>query len=206
MKIDTHNYTVHPLLLGLFLLTIVGSGLYLYVYPHRKNIQVAPVTPVVSDSPCNGGTYTGMLNTDMLVTMLLSCDQKKVTVTGAVTQTITATDIGVDTHTDLVDTIAGSGGVVAVDTDYNFDGYNDLALITSRGGDVDAITSYAIFLYNAVTKKFEYNSELSAIENIGVNEPHKWVTSTYTCAARIDKNDCHSYAYTWVAGHLKKVN
>lgn len=68
---------------------------------------------------------------------------------------------------------------IDIDSDYNFDGYNDITSLYSEGAGYSAIRSYNIFLYEPKTNTFVFNPQLSDLENIGVDENKKEVYQDY---------------------------
>jgi hypothetical protein len=246
MTIDTNNHTVRPVLAGIFLLVLVGGGVCLNtIYHHKKQSSVQPINSSsvsVADPYCTGSdhpkadfgygienTYTDFITPAMPVTIVLSCNQDKLTITGSINQIITSEDIihgegldianGMDTlryspdDFNLVDTSNGSE-VIDTATDFNFDEYNDLSVIVSNGMDdegYDGLDEYAIYLYNPSVHQFIYNSDLSSIANISVNESQKTVVSAHNCKLKTGKdgNDyathCNYDVYKWVGEKLIEV-
>jgi len=102
--------------------------------------------------------YEGTIKEGQEVKIILSCDHKKLKISGAVNQVISS-------KFQLADLVSGSN-VIGVKEDYNFDGYNDLESISSNGQGISALDSYEIFLYDSELNKFVFNEELSNIVNI----------------------------------------
>jgi hypothetical protein len=84
-------------------------------------------------------------------------------------------------------------------TDYNFDGYGDLALETaSKQGNA----SYCIWLFNPKTKRFEFSQQLSQLTNPSPDAKTRTVVS-------YSKGECepcyHRETYRWSKGQLVPV-
>jgi len=186
-------------------------------YGGESNLYTPPLTQM--DPYCDGVTnelydigygfehaYKGEITKDMPVIMVLSCDHTRLTITGSVTQIINGKDVQGNDTGEIADTSSGSY-VVDVDTDYNFDGYNDLASIMSNGYGFHGVDSYAIFLFDPTQSKFVYNIDLGKIKNILVNEETKTVIEGVCGIDTDDEEVCQeSYiAYQWKNGKLMEL-
>ncbi len=161
-----------------------------------------------SDPDCTGGIlehiYYGELKEDKPVKIILSCDQERFNIVGSVIQIIDSTnesDMPQNDSFNALADISNGSQVVYLEDDYNFDGYNDLASISSNGSGVD---SYNIFLYDKKLEKFVFNTELSKLQNILVNENNKYVFEDFSYYEG-DKYIEDYRRYKWVNGHLVKV-
>jgi hypothetical protein len=111
-------------------------------------------------------TYKGDIIVGNHIEMVLSCDHSRLDIKGAITQTIRAVDVPEEAwgymvyEKELVASNAiGSGGVgVRVRTDYNSDGYNDIAMMSNSGSQV---TGYLIFLFDPISQRFVFNLKAS---------------------------------------------
>ncbi len=140
-----------------------------------NTIQESIVKKASVDVACNGEAneyydlgfgftqeYKGTVAQGKEVNMTLSCDHTNLFVTGAVDQTIVVTsESGVKQELSR----GGPHGAV-LDTDYNFDGYNDILSLVSAGQGYEAVDSYYVFLYQPKTNKFLFNEQLSNLQNI----------------------------------------
>lgn len=172
--------------------------------------------PIVSKPDCDGKDnpyydlgygieheYKGNIRDGMPVQIVLSCDLATFTITGSVQQVIKAEDIP---HNDgdvesiaLADLIAGTE-VVDVNSDYNFDGYNDLSSIATNGQGTQGVDSYLIFLYDTKRKQFIFNKDLSSIKNIHIPEgSQKQIASN----EYLDDGYKTTF-YTWINGKIVK--
>lgn len=150
--------------------------------------------------------YTGEIQKGMPVEVVLSCDHKKFTISGAVEQVIRSVDITEpgEEELELTDTSGGSLVVDIVD-DYNFDGYKDLSSIMSNGSGVTGIDGYFIFLYDKNTNKFILNRELSSLYNVVPEYYQKHIQEIFVCS--IPDNDDEDWQtsinlYEWINGEL----
>ena len=118
-------------------------------------------------------SYEGDIQKGKHIKMILSCDHKKLTITGAVEQTIQSSDeeLKNTSYGEEQELVGAEALPYGVDTgsDYNFDGYNDLTLTIARGSGVSALYSFFIFLYDPIQNKFVFNSGLSNLQNIQVD-------------------------------------
>jgi hypothetical protein len=147
-------------------------------------------------------TYEGTINSEKNVKIILSCDHEKFTISGAVNQIILSSDI-VD-NSELADLSSGDL-VVGLDLDFNFDGYNDLSSIINNGQGIEAVKTYAIFLFDPQKQQFVYNNELSFLENISVAKEKNLLTQTF-CTSQSDGGaKCADTMYKWSNGHLIKL-
>ena len=124
-------------------------------------------------------TYTGEIQPGKSVTIVLSCDHLTMTITGAVQQVITAKSLFNYTSPEIDDLADLSSGDQVIDTnsDFNFDGYNDLSTVAVSGNGAYKTVSYYIFLYNPSSKRFVFSPALSNLTNISVNKDEKYVAS-----------------------------
>jgi hypothetical protein len=150
----------------------------------KTNVQKSGDKSIpVPDSPCVNKRYkytgpeeiySGYLKPGSPVTVTLLCDRDQLNIEGSVEQIIT------NPHPDretmgLVATLGAHG--IALETDYNFDGYNDLETIPNQGSGWQAIVDYDIFLYDPLTKQFKYSQELSALSWLQVDSKNKTLRS-----------------------------
>lgn len=184
----------------LVLVLLVSIAVYIGVLSFNQNTQSsisslyqsATTTSSVSDPECDGEkneyydlgygvehVYEGEISPGQKVSVVLSCNHQRFTIRGAVNQIISGDDILSDEEKaephefiELADTHVGPN-VVSIDSDYNFDGYNDIASTVGDGSGFQAVDTYLIFLYNPKTKKFEYNKKLSELENISLDTQKK---------------------------------
>ncbi len=153
-------------------------------------------------------TYTGNLKEGLPVEIVLSCDHESFKIEGSVTQKISLEDLErIDSelnHNYELANIGSGNEVVDVNSDYNFDGYNDLSSVAINGSEVD---STFIFLYNPVIRQFEYNTELSHLENIILDSSKKYVQEDLSYYTESGEHIDGIYkTYIWVNGHLKLKN
>lgn len=138
------------------------------------------------------------LKTDTKIVVTNTCGGMTFVLGGAVTQTIAYM------HDDL-DQLE----IIKLDTDYNFDGFNDFEVvrITSGGGE-DPNTTYMsdIYLYDQTTKQFVYNAELSKLRNISVDPEQKYVIEEESYYTKSNEHVEAYQNYQWTNGHLVKVN
>ncbi len=152
--------------------------------------------------------YYGDLQAGRILQVTLSCDQKQLTLTGVVNQVIDSTnsaDFAVGSA-PFIDS-SGKSDPVNVSNDYNFDGYNDLYVLSqdSEGYMQDRAN---IFLYDTSTHKFKYNTELSKILNIDTDSVKKYVKEVVLLGSDGEPTTTSKYKtinYKWVNGHLLKV-
>ena len=206
------------LLIVVFLVVILFTIFYYNKYKVSNKIfyinsNSQNTSSVYSDPNCNGDQnkyadagfgvehiYTGEIKKDIHVKIVLSCNQDKLTISGSVNQVITVDDIKKilnESDVDFVDLSMGSE-VVNLDSDYNFDEYNDLSVVSSNGSGVD---SYNIFLYDPTSNKFIFNKDLSSIQNIIINEKAKLIISDMCYE---DDTICKPDTYKWLNGKLNK--
>lgn len=208
----------------LFTLTPATTGLLIQWKKMQPNVQASlngsvftkPSNQIstISQSTCLGKNdpyynlgfgieheYNGNIQSNMPVNIVLSCDHKTFTITGSINQIITSRDTVDSSYkgeiSELADLVSGTE-VVKVNTDYNFDGYNDLSTINSNGSGVNQVDGYYIFLYNPSLKKFVYNKELSQIENVYVPEGSK----NEVASSAYYINGYKTTFYTWSQGKL----
>lgn len=202
----------------IILLVVVGSGVYVYTQNKTKyiseqnsyNLENKGASKI--DPACNGDkneyamlgfgvehTYEGEITSGKKVKIVLSCDHRKFTITGAVNQVITSevfSALGPNTELgELADLVAGSQ-VVDVNTDYNFDGYNDLSSMVVNGSQ---FKSLIYFLYDIDQNNFVFNKKLSKLVNVSVDKNKKRIESSdWRCG------DKRIYWY-WKKGNLLQV-
>lgn len=212
-----------PTLIGIIVIVVVAviafGGVFAYQYFTIKNNSEKNIS-VNTDPACDGEkdpyyiiglgvehTYEGDIKPGMHVKIVLSCDHKRITISGAVDQIIRASDIAKYTGGESADLADLSGGdlVVGIDSDYNFDGYKDISSINSNGQGVSGMKSYFIFLYDPKLNKFVYNNAASSLENITTDESKKEIYQEF-CFYRNDELICNKVYYKWYDGHLLKVN
>lgn len=119
-------------------------------------------------------TYSGFLKPGSPVTVTLVCDRDQLNILGSVEQIITNPHPERETW-GLVATLGGNG--IAIETDYNFDGYNDLQTVPIQGSGWQGVVGYYIFLYDPETQQFKYSQELSALEWLQVDSKNKTLRS-----------------------------
>jgi hypothetical protein len=144
-------------------------------YAVKQFVNYGPnPNPIVSnnkESICLSGEsehlYDGKIKDDKNIKIVLSCDLKKMTITGAVNQEILG-------DTALADIISGDR-VIDTDGDFNFDGYNDISSIVSNGQGRYAIDYYNIYLYQPKDNKFVLSQQLGDLANIHIDNSKKEV-------------------------------
>lgn len=152
--------------------------------------------------------YYGNLKEGQPVQIILSCDQERFTITGAVKQVIDINDTKMFPDLDMFNAladIASGSGVVYLEDDYNFDGYNDLHTISSNGQGWDGVDSVNIFLYDPVVQKFVFNTELSKLQNVlPPDYENKFIFEDFSYYN--GKEHVEAYRkHKWVNGHLVKI-
>lgn len=188
-----------PFHIALLIITTIGGIVSFFLLGRIEEVDnsqnVAPVW--VSTKACDLN-YKGEVTEGKTVFVKLSCDRMKFTISGTVTQVIESKDVTTpgDEAVELADVLGGTE-VVKVDTDYNFDGYNDLSTIVVNGQGRQAIDSYLVFLFNPKTNQFEYAKEFTPIINLGVGEK-----DTLTSSLGIDYGVHATDYYRWKAGKL----
>lgn len=214
---------VIPTLIGIIVIVVVAviafGGVFVYQYFTIKNNFGKNISADI-DAACDGKkdpyyiigfgvehTYEGDIKPGMHAKIVLSCDHKKITISGAVDQIIRASDLARYTGVESADLADLSGGdlVVGVDSDYNFDGYKDLSSINSNGQGVSGMKSYFIFLYDPKSNNFVYNNGVSSLENITTNESKKEIYQEF-CFYKNDELICNKIYYKWSDDRLLKVN
>lgn len=150
--------------------------------------------------------YYGELKKDMPVQIILSCDQERFTITGAVNQIIDVNDKVMFPEPDMFNALAditNGSGVVYLEDDYNFDGYNDLASISSSGSEV---YSYNAFLYDTSVQKFIFNTELSKLQNLMVPDyENKYISEDFSYYLESGEHVEVFKNYKWVDGNLVEI-
>lgn len=161
---------------------IIVGGVFAYQYFSKSKI-----TSVNEDKSCNGENnpdydfgfgiehkYDLLLNEGdsdraMSINIILSCDHKKISISGAINQKILSSDLAEYYNGENIDLIYPEGIDNNISSDdYNSDGYDDLAVVYSRGNGISAVEYDLFFIYNPKNNKFIYNSQLSELENISV--------------------------------------
>jgi hypothetical protein len=83
--------------------------------------------------------------------------------------------------------------------DWNFDGNNDITVLISSGSGGN---SYLIWNYDAKTKKYDYNKNLSERIGLGIDTVSKLITIYYRAGANEELRDTFRY----VDGKLVSAN
>ena len=86
-------------------------------------------------------------------------------------------------------------------SDYNFDGSFDIGIYSGTSGVSN--TKNEIFIYNAETKSFAHNEELSALANIEIDS--KMQAIRYAWKGGTAGLEYYSYEYKWEEGKLTLV-
>lgn len=188
----TNNYSVSNMQIFirigivLFGILITTGGVFYYNQSSSMHTQLQrpqdrdirqSVPPL--DFTCNGvkdrnynteHIYKGNIKPHMAVQVVLSCDHTLFTISGDVEQVIDGKALE-DPHgggysiNELAD-LSGGDLVVDFNSDYNFDGYNDLSSISSHGQGFSAVVSFLIFLYDPLKKQFVLNNDLTLVDNL----------------------------------------
>ncbi len=162
--------------------------------------------------------YSGSIIAGKKISMTLSCDHKTITLSGSVNQTLQVknkeyneagsdvgmTEDGPDGLIELADLSSGTE-VIDTDSDYNFDGYNDITSISSNGQGRSAIDSFIIFLYNPKTNQFVFNKQLSNLENISVTENKTLMQQYCYFDSKGYSGKCNITYYKWKDEKLIKT-
>jgi hypothetical protein len=150
--------------------------------------------------------YEGKIAPGKPVSVTLSCDHLRLTISGAVSQVITAEgDMNEGAFGELADLSSGSL-VVSLEDDYNFDGYSDLSSIVSNGQGMSAVDTFVVFLYDPAAKRFAYSQPLSAIENLWPDPETQTIRQEF-CYFESEKIDltCERAEYRWLDGRLVEI-
>lgn len=138
--------------------------------------------------------YRGNIAPNINVVATLSCDHKKISISGDVRQVINSEDIS------FYDPMAYFGLVVETHNmgfnhDYNFDGYNDMEsqVISGSGSNL-----YFIYLYDPTIKRFVPDESLSNMPNIEPDEDKKEIIQYGKVG--------ETFIYKWIDHKLKKIN
>jgi|GEM_PF-544585 len=86
-------------------------------------------------------------------------------------------------------------------SDYNFDGSFDIGIYSGTSGVSN--TKNEIFIYNAETKSFAHNEELSALANIELDSKTQAIRSAWK--GGIAGLEYYSYEYKWEEGKLTLI-
>jgi len=151
--------------------------------------------------------YEGDIDQGKHVKITLSCDHKKMNITGAVTQTIISSDVLKDDNVfaGLADLSSGEA-VVEVSNDFNFDGYNDLSSIVNNGQGANAVKEYLIFIYNLSSDKFDFNKDISSLTNVNVDSENKEIFQEFCMPVNgSSKSECIKTRYKWVNQQLEEI-
>ena len=139
----------------------------------------------------------GDLQPGKSVQITVSCDQRHIRLGGAVTQ-----DIAYTYDTQNMESIA-------LENDYNFDGYNDVALVRiakgSGGDDPDTQYTTDVYLYDPMTTQFIYAADLSKLKNITVDPELKYVVEDESYYTKSGEHVEAYQNYRWVNGRIVKV-
>lgn len=138
--------------------------------------------------------YSGNIIAGKEVVITRSCDGKKITITGTVKQTIEN---------------AGEPSSINLDSDYNFDGFNDIESLISDGQGYEGIDSFNIYLYDQKSNQFVLNDKLSNLENIGVDKKKRQIVQYFNFFKNDDAGEKvlmeNIIRYVWVKDSLVKV-
>lgn len=150
--------------------------------------------------------YEGEIASGRKVSVTLSCNHLRLTVSGAVEQEITAADLGKEAAFGELADLSGGSRVVSLADDYNFDGYNDLASVVSNGQGASAVDSFLIFLYDPSLNRFTYSRQLSAIENLWPDPATRTIRQQF-CYFGDEKPGltCDQAEYRWISGDLVEI-
>ena len=133
------------------------------------------------------------------VKIVVSCDSKSYTLSGSVNQVIPFMHPDIDSR---------EVEAVSLDTDFNFDGYNDFEVtrILSDGeDDPNAIYIADVYLYDPVNMQLVYNKQLSDFKNIWVDTEKKYVQE-YSSYDNLKSEHIETVQnYTWQNSQLVKV-
>ena len=216
--------TLAGIIIIIIAIIILFGGVFAYSYFAKpsapsKNIYVK----TNSDPACDGAkdpdyilgfgiehTYEGDIKPGMHVKIVLSCDHKKFTISGAVNQIITSADLkkyNNGEEVELADLVGGEN-IVDLNSDYNFDGYNDLSSIMSNGQGISGEKSFFIFIYDSRLNKFVYNDNVSSLTNVGAVKEKSEISQTSCFFSSDEKNSitCDITYYKWASGHLQKAS
>lgn len=193
---------------------LIIAGISAYIIQKNTSQKASKKALTLQSSVCPDGTsprsYNGQVASGTPVNIMLSCDHKEFVITGGVQQVLKSLQLsgkkietteGTMTWEDmsLVDTSSGTD-VVHLDTDYNFDGYNDLTSIWSNGMGATGINSVLVFLYDTEDSKFVFSAPLSSIQNIKVKSESKTVLSHIGFGA----DGYIAQTFTWAKDKLYK--
>ncbi len=198
---------------------LISTGYYFLKINNIKTPEIAPITtkeiPKAVDTDCTGeknegyeegfgveNKYTGFIKKDLPINITLSCNHEKLTISGSVNQTIYGKDIP-ENDTGWVADLSSGAEVINVNTDYNFDGYNDISSMYNNGSQIE--NSY-IFLFDPINNQFKYNKDLSVMANIMVDAKNKKIIEA-VCPENINNINCekHYPTYIWNNGILNKA-
>lgn len=113
------------------------------------------------DIPDKKQSYNGYIKADMPIN--IKDLNESLEITGSINQTLNV----------------GYHESVFIDEDFNFDGFNDLKILTNAGSGYSALYDYDIYLYNFQTKLFESFDKLKGVVNISVDTENKRIIQTF---------------------------
>lgn len=178
---------------------VIFGGVFAYQYLAKINWIKNGVQVSIKDENCNGKnnpnydlgfgiehTYKGLIiegdiKKNMYVEAVLSCDHKKITISGAVNQAIKSSDLAKYYNGENVDLIEPTNidDNLYLIYDYNFDGYRDITVVFSRGQGISAIEYDLVFLYDSKMNKFIYQPDLSNLENVSARDSDKTIRQNF---------------------------
>jgi hypothetical protein len=188
---------IYLLIAIVILIIVVGAKVALPYYAQRH-----PCEQSFASTPYY--TFYGNVTKDIPVTLHYSCDFNNLLIEGGVTQGIYAnSDKDAYDHHIAGDPDLGAPdkNMIQVAKDYNFDGYNDLAITNDVGPDYFVQT--LVFLYDKQERQFEYNLELSYLENLSIEQDKPQTLSSYMTDSKT-KQKTYTY-YIWKNGVLTEI-
>ncbi|MDP2631776.1 MAG: hypothetical protein Q8P30_03360 [Candidatus Uhrbacteria bacterium] len=178
---------IAPVLLAIIALLVISGGVYVY---KNKKVEV----PVVVDTGTQQtdtqtpsvNTKTNTIKTD--VTFSVSGNNLSVINNGKVTQTFSLGKQGIF----ALDVVSKNNPPAFItDKDVNFDGHNDVGVLTSTGyAGVNYF--YDFYIFNPTTQKLEKSAVLSDFVLTSIDPIKKQIISTYKSGP-----GSVSYIYQW---------
>ncbi|MGB8815695.1 MAG: hypothetical protein WCC74_00430 [Minisyncoccia bacterium] len=176
-----------PVLLVVIALLVIGGGVYIY-----KNKKVE-VPAVVDNGTQQTNTQTQPVNTKTNtsktdVNFSVSGNNLSVINNGKVTQTLSLGEGGIF----ALNVVSGNNpSAFITDKDVNFDGHNDVGVLTSTGyAGVNYF--YDFYIFNPTTQKLEKSAVLSDFVLTSIDPIKKQIISTYKSGPGYV-----SYIYQW---------